>query len=379
MGRLNAFDDGLALEPQALRALLLGGNAQERVWAAWALGLRLGGAFTTEATAQSRREPDPGVRRHLVVLLAGLQEGTAIRTIAANDPDPYVRATAHRYAVQTIGSDAFATALSAATSDSSEIVREECVRVLAGRWPSSRLHDLIGLLADRAIGVRQAAMDRLSEHTLVQSDLPALMRRAIEEPDPDLRHRLVIRVVEAAGAGALALALPDQPVSNLVELLDHMHSSGLRMSWNELATLTTRGIPSLDRRILQLLRDTEGADLLWLARCAVRALAWPPPRNRIEADVAWDVRVVADAARRALVAKVAGIDPLPLVRDEVLLFSNLIESMRSEEAELRAEEESLADDPEWDPAWPQQLSAQRRRLEMFVADVSREPGAGRER
>src|SRR4051812_16543620 len=79
LSRLQSFEGALALGSERLRGLLVEGDSRERVWAAWALGLRVGGAFSAEASAQSRLEPDPGVRRHLVVLLAGLSEGAAIQ------------------------------------------------------------------------------------------------------------------------------------------------------------------------------------------------------------------------------------------------------------------------------------------------------------
>jgi len=363
---LNTFQDGLNLEPQTLRALLVEGDAQERVWAAWALGLKVGRGFTSEATARSRREPDPGVRRHLVVLLAGLGEGVAVRVMAACDPDAYVRATAYRYLLQLFGSDAVASIVSAATGDPSDIVREEAARMLEGRWPASQQHALISLLDDEKVGVRQAATDRLAEGTLPSEEMTVVIPRMIAEPDIDLQYRLLTIIVKSGGTTALAAKMSDLSVDRLTELLDLLQKADVRMAWNQLASIAARAVPALDRRVLQALPNAEEADLVWLARCAVRSLSWPQGRNRAEAEVAWDVRVTADLARKALVAKVAKVDPWPLARDERDLFVALIDALKTEEADLRAEQQDFMDDEDWDPAWLDQLADQRRRLERLI-------------
>jgi hypothetical protein len=367
---LGSFKDASALNLQGLRAILGEGDAQERVWAAWALGLSLGKMFGGEAADRSTREPDPGVRRHLIVVLAGLGERSAVWALAAGDPDPYVRATAHRYAFQLSGpiasDNAVGAIVSAAMSDSSEIVREECLRLLENRWPHDRRGDLRGFLGDSALGVRQVAADRLADGQLSAADLEVLARRAIDEPDPDLRRRLMAMVVQADGGEVIAAVLRDLAPERLVELLDHLELLEARFSWHQLRAISNLGLPAIDRRLLKLLRLPMDADLVWLARCTARPLSWPSARNRLEADVARDVRVAADLARRALVEQVARVDPPPLSRDERDLFLAVIQSLRDEEGDLRAEQDDLMDDGEWDPAWLEQVVEQRRRLETFL-------------
>jgi len=92
-----SFGDVARLDADALRALLVGGEAPERVWAAWALGVRHDRTFERELRATAAEEPDAGVRRHLLVVLAGAGEATSVMTLAMHDPDERVRATALQY------------------------------------------------------------------------------------------------------------------------------------------------------------------------------------------------------------------------------------------------------------------------------------------
>ena len=90
----NSFSDVEQLDPDELKTLLVAGEPPERVWAAWALGLRHHEAFARELKATAAEEPHPGVRRHLVVVLAGAGESRSVLTMAVHDPDERVRATA---------------------------------------------------------------------------------------------------------------------------------------------------------------------------------------------------------------------------------------------------------------------------------------------
>lgn len=97
---LTQFADTALMDLTGLRLLLETGDAAERVWAAWAIGLRLGQSVIPAIEAIARTDIDPGVRRHLVVVLAGANELCSIKTLALNDPDPDVRGTAARYFVR---------------------------------------------------------------------------------------------------------------------------------------------------------------------------------------------------------------------------------------------------------------------------------------
>jgi hypothetical protein len=92
--RFEHHDEVSELDDEALDALLVSGDPPERVWAAWELGLRRGDAFTDRLRERLEVEPHFGVRRHVVVMLAGFGDLETLRRLARDDPSPYVRATA---------------------------------------------------------------------------------------------------------------------------------------------------------------------------------------------------------------------------------------------------------------------------------------------
>lgn len=92
------FEDTRDLSTDALHALLVEGDARERVLAIWALALRLPTAMTM--VDQLRGEPDPGVRRALAVVLAGNGELDLLVALCRHDPSVHVRASAVQMVVR---------------------------------------------------------------------------------------------------------------------------------------------------------------------------------------------------------------------------------------------------------------------------------------
>jgi hypothetical protein len=94
-----------ALDDAGVRALLAGGAAEERVWAAWRIAIRRGSAMP-EIVAQVRGEPSPGVRRALVVVLAGHGELDLLVALGRHDPAAEVRAAAMTIVARVAGQGA---------------------------------------------------------------------------------------------------------------------------------------------------------------------------------------------------------------------------------------------------------------------------------
>jgi hypothetical protein len=99
--RHETFESVMTIDTAAQKELLHVGDEVERVWAAWALGLRLGDRIIPELLASLETSPVPGTRRHLLVVLAGLGERKALERSAVRDPAPLVRETACRYLART--------------------------------------------------------------------------------------------------------------------------------------------------------------------------------------------------------------------------------------------------------------------------------------
>jgi hypothetical protein len=85
------FEDMKQLDTTALRALFERGRPEQRMWAIWALAIRTGGIV---AVADAARDPDPGVRRTIAVMLAAHGEHELLVAIARQDPVRAVRESA---------------------------------------------------------------------------------------------------------------------------------------------------------------------------------------------------------------------------------------------------------------------------------------------
>ena len=101
MVTLTRFDEVTALDVAEQRRLLRTGAPEQQVWAAWALGLELGERAVPELCIALDRNEDAGVRRHLLVILAGLGERALLDEMSTREVDEAVRATAAQYAFQT--------------------------------------------------------------------------------------------------------------------------------------------------------------------------------------------------------------------------------------------------------------------------------------
>ena len=95
------------------------GDAAERIWAAWTQGIRFGQSFSPTFSAYVDIEPNSGIRRHLIVMLAGFwaqemrtasHDSNDVRSnhpcqklleaLAKFDPHERVRATAWKYLIR---------------------------------------------------------------------------------------------------------------------------------------------------------------------------------------------------------------------------------------------------------------------------------------
>jgi hypothetical protein len=154
------FTDITRLEVAAQRSLLQSGEAVERVWAAWALGLELGAQIAPDLAASLQDAPEPGLRRHLIVMLAGLGEKDILFQFAQADPDAYVRATACQYVIRTCDasdSDVQSFLLGRLFHDESGVVRWAILRFAQPNLPSLKLQHLAELVGDPDSNVRDLA------------------------------------------------------------------------------------------------------------------------------------------------------------------------------------------------------------------------------
>jgi hypothetical protein len=262
--RFGSFADVDRLGAKELTALLTGGEPPERVWAAWALGLRHHEGFARDLRATAAEEPDPGVRRHLLVILAGAGESRSVLTLAGHDPDERVRATALQYLARLARPDDDETnALLVRTlAEGPPLLQLGCV---AGLRPDARpalwraAEDCINSL-DRDL--RWTAFEAVLRHGAAQRTAPELVRLFLNlEPEVATRQDAVRVFCEHAGAGALRALAADPTLERrlLPELVEVLHEQRQQLTWPEVRRLLDRDETDTTRlRSLQLL--TPGAE-----------------------------------------------------------------------------------------------------------------------
>ena len=188
-----AFEQVARLSPREAGALLRGGDAQERVWASWVIAAAYGEAAAEGLRVALAGEADAGVRRHLLVVLAGLGATRIVASHAAKDSDADVRATAARYLARLAEPDDAAEydLLVARTIDLAPAVRYAVADALRVDAPDAVVRAVAGLLFDPDVEVRWAMRRRLDRGDFPREPFDAalavLRRLERERPTVDIR------------------------------------------------------------------------------------------------------------------------------------------------------------------------------------------------
>jgi hypothetical protein len=254
-----SFSDVGRLDASALRALLVGGEPPERVWAAWALGLLHDETFARDLRATAAEEPHPGVRRHLVVILAGAGEHRSLLTIGGHDPDERVRATALQYLARLARpGDAEANELLTETlAAGSPLLRLGCIAGLRADAPPALWRAAEDCIASPDRDLRWTAYESVIRQGPQGQTAAALARDLLNlEPEPKTRGDAARLLHDRVGVAALSQLAHDPrlKVDLLPELVEVMHERDVRLAWPEVERLMVRlSSDEARHRALQLL------------------------------------------------------------------------------------------------------------------------------
>ena len=269
--RIEDFDDTRVLGETSLRDLLRSGDGPERVWAAWELGLRL--AEKSTPVLEPGSQPDPGVRCHLVVILAGFGEVAVLRMLAEDDPESTVREQACTYLIrvtpEATRDDALRFLEDRALSDPAPSVPITILDALPDDWPRLGRQVVRRLLAHTDSDVRLAAIEYIRSEFGDPSVLRGLLESRLREED----DRTVLMALADATSPRLAtdavLALARQDPGSAPALLEYLVARGIKSDWQSLRAFSRHDDPRVWKACMDLRPDLTEEDALdWLARLA---------------------------------------------------------------------------------------------------------------
>ena len=326
---MERFDEVAALDTGALRELLRSGEPRDRVWAAWALSLRMGEAAKPELLTLARREPDAGARRHFTVVLAGYRDVDALAALAQHDPDGYVRAAACQYlAAVSAPDDAAVRQLlrERLATDPFGEVRLTVTQLLQ----LTRQEDagtLERLVEDPEPELREAALEALSDD--VERFMELLRERVRVEPNVSLRRKWLKHWWELEGSGVLLAYAAEQSHERALEvfsLLEDQKQARL-LPWEDLEPLAAQERVEFDQRVLSWLnpRAAPCAAREWLLSLALRETL-PLPVGARRSSLA---RQAAQTARYLLLEALEGVSGDELGSGERPMLRGLRDSLEA--------------------------------------------------
>jgi hypothetical protein len=284
------------LSTELVEELLSTGDAQERVWAAWEIALRLGKESLPKISPQNNKFPDPGTRLHMVVILAGLGNYSVLSTLAFNDPDDVVRGASAQYLIRTANPndlDRLDLIAKLLKEDETPVVKESILR----HWKIMQQTLPIKLLLESAINksesVRAAAIELITTtfapNELEKDDIIACL--VVQNTRDSVS--LLCNWLEKSGLQDLILLSAEKAdQSSCLLILDFFVEKKSTVTWSLLRSLAQRNKPEINIRLLSILQSEFDLHLMaWLALGI--ALSINLPRIKLSWDNV-ELRAVSD-------------------------------------------------------------------------------------
>lgn len=323
------------LDSVVLDEVLKSGDAQERVWAAWEIGLRLGREALPSISLQAHEAPDPGTRRHIVVVLAGLGHYSVLSTLACHDPDESVRGTTTQYILKTADEyeiEKINLITNLLKEDKSPIVKQS----ILVNWGFEQQQIPIALLLDctrnksedickSAIEqiTRQYSADELSDQQIIRCLANQKTKESIYLfSDWLLKWNLQEYIV---------LSAESAQQSSILLLLDFLADKDLKFPWKSLQKLTERKHPDIDIRILNILIIEQDIDLiLWLAFGIARAINLPNVQSRAQYVQQQSAANFYDLAINHFLSLIKNVPPQQIGFSSILDFKTILTHLEND-------------------------------------------------
>lgn len=298
MPHAESFRDLLDADEAVLREIVAGGgDAPERVWAAWSLAVRRDPAIA-EVARSLTDDPSPGVRAHMALLLVAHGEIDAALTLGQSDPAPSVRASAWRHLARTARPEderLRSELLIAMRTDAAPAVHAAIADGIRLDAPEALWAACESRLADEDDDVRDNVAQALLRRNSAGSPLPDILKiRATREKRQDVRDAMFGAWVAAEGWTPVLRGISVRPTDEILQALGDLERKGGTVPDGALDALLLRDIPAVDGRIGVLVRTGRVTlSVEWLLRLALRWQFYP--RAEWTRELEWRAGAMHDA------------------------------------------------------------------------------------
>jgi hypothetical protein len=286
---VSSFESVARLSPGEQRRLLENGDGPERLWSAWAIALQLGSDAVPLLAEIERSHVPEGLKRQLLVVLAGLGQRNLLVAIAEADPSPSVRATATALYLRTAASPANFDAVDFAVKQLRAIPPEVRLAVLAeheaGR-AAIPLPEQLALLRDPDPAVRRASLTCLAVNPPSNDGqtIRALIELFTIERDPEPR-RQCLALLPRASVRELRRAVAERRPADVGEAVRIAGVQLGPLTWFDVEGLTgTSRLSDLLAIFIAGVRPPPLGGLPWL--CRVFRLV-KDDDSRLSQDLRW--------------------------------------------------------------------------------------------
>jgi hypothetical protein len=208
MSSIESFEEAARLDTAALRALLASARPEQRVWAIWALALRLGGDIA-ELARLATIEPNSGVRRILALVLASHGETDLLVALARHDPDLAVRESAIHHVTRLAAGGAIDPAVVSEAAATTPSIQIAILAAIDAHAP-----DVLVQLAEGLLETADESVQLEAFEALLRVDTPvgrAFATSWLRGADDQLALEACRRWTHAADAEEIAGELRLQP------------------------------------------------------------------------------------------------------------------------------------------------------------------------
>lgn len=278
------------LSPSEQRRLLESGDGPERLWSAWAIALRLGRDAIPLLQPMEGAQVPEGLRRQLLIVLAGLGERQLLKTLADSEPSPSVQATASVLYLRTAPDPASAETIAFALQQLRKAPAEVRRAILAEQelgQAAIPTRELLPTLRDSDVATRIACLRCVLKDPSSGEHVDAV-RAAVDayadEDDASVRREFLGRLPRSSVPELLRI-VAERDASRLLESLQAMLGQFEQLTWQDVSDIAPAATLEVSHTILIAGIQPEPPDgVLWLCGVIKRTSGADLPLAR---DLNW--------------------------------------------------------------------------------------------